>query len=56
MSTNAEDRSPGQVLCSTFGTPQEVERNWFRRVLAGEQAPLIYDPLPIRAAPTAASN
>jgi uncharacterized damage-inducible protein DinB len=23
----------------------EVERNWFRRVLAGEQAPPIYDPL-----------
>ena len=22
----------------------EVERNWFRRVLAGEQAPPIYDP------------
>jgi hypothetical protein len=22
----------------------EVERNWFRRVLAGEQAPSIYDP------------
>jgi Protein of unknown function (DUF664) len=24
----------------------EVERNWFRRVLAGEQAPPIYDPQP----------
>ena len=22
MSTSAEDRSPGQVLCSSFGTPQ----------------------------------
>jgi hypothetical protein len=25
MSTSAEDRSPGQVLCSSFGTPQAQE-------------------------------
>jgi hypothetical protein len=33
----------------------EVERNWFRRVLAGEQAWPIYDPQAIRTAPTVAS-
>ena len=31
----------------------EVERNWFRRVLAGEQAPPIYDP---QADPSAADG
>lgn len=34
----------------------EVERNWFRRVLAGEQAPPSMTRRPIRAAPTVASN
>ena len=51
MSTSAEDRSPGQVLCSSFGTPQgggwhveqairiaatEQERAQIRAVLLGK--------------------
>ena len=28
MSTTAEDRSPGQVLCSSFGTPHGIVRDF----------------------------
>src|ERR1700721_1749076 len=34
----------GLTLTGLVQHMAEVERNWFRRVLAGEQAPPIYDP------------
>jgi uncharacterized damage-inducible protein DinB len=34
----------GLTLTGVVQHMAEVERNWFRRVLAGEQAPPIYDP------------
>ena len=34
----------GLTLTGLVQHMAEVERNWFRRVLAGEQAPSIYDP------------
>jgi uncharacterized damage-inducible protein DinB len=34
----------GLTLAGIVQHMAEVERNWFRRVLAGEQAPPIYDP------------
>ena len=34
----------GFTLTGLVQHKAEVERNWFRRVLAGEQAPPIYDP------------
>jgi hypothetical protein len=34
----------GLTLTGLVQHMSEVERNWFRRVLAGEQAPSIYDP------------
>jgi uncharacterized damage-inducible protein DinB len=43
----AADASVSPSLLTMTGIIQhmaEVERNWFRRVLAGEQAPPIYDP------------
>ena len=37
-------RRPAFTLTGLVQHMAEVERNWFRRVLAGEQAPPIYDP------------
>jgi len=34
MSTSAEDRSPGQVLCSSFGTPQDRATSLYRQISA----------------------
>jgi uncharacterized damage-inducible protein DinB len=46
----------GLTLTGILQHMAEVERNWFRRVFAGEHAPAIYDPPPTRMGLTAAST
>ena len=46
----------GLTLTGLVQHMAEVERNWFRRVLAAEQAPPIYDLTPTRMVLTAAST
>jgi uncharacterized damage-inducible protein DinB len=44
QAANAAVEPSGLTLTGLVQHLAEVERNWFRRVLAGQQAPPIYDP------------
>ena len=44
MSTTAEDRSPGQVLCTSYGTPPDTTRERLAMEFAGQDKRSVFEP------------